>query len=54
VFPKRHLAAVVFAGALATSVAVQAAGARQTTSPRTLLKTTKSIRAFAQDVGHIA
>jgi hypothetical protein len=53
-FPKRQLAAVVFAGALATSVAVQAVGARQTTSPRTLLKTTKPIRAFAQDVGHIA
>ena len=33
---------------------MQPAGARQTTSPRTLLRTTKPIRAFAQDVGHIA
>jgi hypothetical protein len=48
------LLCVAFAAALAAFVAVQAAGARTTKSPRTLLNTRTAIRAFAQDSSRIA
>jgi hypothetical protein len=48
------LFAAGFAVALAASVAVQAAGAREAQAPRTLLTTVKPIRAFAQDESRIA
>jgi hypothetical protein len=54
-FSRNRLLAGAFAVALvATTAAVQTAGARETKAPRTLLTTIKPIRAFAQDVGHIA
>jgi hypothetical protein len=50
----RLLAAAFGVGVVAVSLAVQAAGARETKAARTLLTTIKPIRAFAQDIGHIA
>jgi hypothetical protein len=51
---RSRLVGAAFAVALATSVAVPAAGARPAATPRTLLKTKTPIRAFAQDSGRIA
>jgi hypothetical protein len=48
------LLCVAFAAALAAFVVVQAAGARATKSPRTLLSSRTRIRAFAQDSSRIA
>lgn len=50
---RRILTSVVLAAALG-SVAVQAAGARQAKSPRTLLTMKAPIRAFAQDSSRVA
>lgn len=53
-FTRNRLVAAAFAVAVATSVAVQAAGAREAGATRTLLTTIKPIRAFAQDESRIA
>lgn len=52
--PKLRLSAAVLGVALAASVAVQAAGAREAKAPHTLLTTKTRIRAFAQDSSRIA
>jgi hypothetical protein len=52
-FSRNRLVAATFAVALATAVTVQAAGAHGSKAPRTLLSTTRPIRAFAQDTGRI-
>ena len=49
-----RLAAAALAIALATSVAVGAAGAHEAKAPRTLLTTRAPIRAFAQNTSRIA